>query len=97
MKIQPSFERVNGNEVFDFEIDETRRRSETRLFRFFSPEKRTLGSAARATAQTRREYTIKARRFALMGSRSLLSRRFAKISDPGVEVERMGREAAAPQ
>ena len=44
MKIQPSLERVKVNELLDFEIAETSSSSETRLFSFLSPEKRTFAS-----------------------------------------------------
>jgi len=42
MKIQPSLERVKVNALLDFEIAETSSSSETRLFSFLSPEKRTF-------------------------------------------------------
>ena len=45
MKIQPSLGRENVNELLDFEIEEALNNSETRLFSFFSPEKRTVASA----------------------------------------------------
>src|SRR5437667_8401262 len=48
-KIQPSLERVNVNGVPDFEMEETSSNSETRLFSFFSPEKRTSAPAVPTT------------------------------------------------
>ena len=53
MKIQPSLERVNVNGLLDFVMEETSSSSETRLFSFFSPERRILASAAPARPQTR--------------------------------------------
>src|ERR1051325_1710472 len=44
MKIQPSLERVNVNDWFDFETEDTSSASETKLFRFLSPEKRIAAS-----------------------------------------------------
>src|SRR5258708_38966908 len=41
MKIQPSLERVKVSGVPVFEMEAASRSSETRLFCFFSPEKRT--------------------------------------------------------
>ena len=52
MKIQPSLERVNGNELPDFEIEATSSSSETRLFCFFSPDKTTVASPPRAISET---------------------------------------------
>src|SRR5436305_11977982 len=51
MKIHPSLERVNLNELPDLEMSATSSSSETRLFRFFCPENRTVPSP-RADAQT---------------------------------------------
>ena len=51
MKIHPSRERVNLNELPDFEMAATSSSSETRLFRFFSPENTTVPSP-RADSQT---------------------------------------------
>src|SRR5438105_241476 len=45
-KIQPSLERVNLKDVLDLEIEATSSSTETRLFSFFSPEKRIPASAS---------------------------------------------------
>src|SRR5882724_2502663 len=53
IKIQPSLERANEKDSLDFVIEDTSSSSETRLFSFFSPEKRISASAAPANPQTR--------------------------------------------
>src|SRR5262245_36475037 len=54
MKIQPSLERVNVNGWLDFEIEDTSSSSKTRLFNFFSPEKRTSAAPANPQTKTKR-------------------------------------------
>jgi hypothetical protein len=51
IKIQPSLERVNEIGLLDLEIEATSSSSETRLFSFFSPEKRISASVAPAIPQ----------------------------------------------
>src|SRR5262245_41328623 len=59
--IQPSRERVTANALPAFEIEVTSSRSETRLFRFFSPENTTAVSP-RAHSQTPSDTEIKTTR-----------------------------------
>src|SRR6266404_3417506 len=52
MKIQPSLERVKVSGVPVFEMEAASSSSETRLFCFFSPEKRTFASVTPANPQS---------------------------------------------
>src|SRR5438552_4099671 len=52
MKIQPSLERVKVSGLPVFEMEAASSSSETRLFCFFSPEKRTFASVTRANPQS---------------------------------------------
>src|ERR1043166_5536287 len=51
IKTQPSLERVKLNELLGPEIADSSSSSETKLFSFFSPEKRVPASRAPATPQ----------------------------------------------
>jgi hypothetical protein len=59
MKIQPSLERVKVSPVFEMEAASSS--SETRLFCFFSPEKRTFASVTAANPQIDIDNNIGAR------------------------------------
>ena len=65
-EVQPSLERVNVNGLSDCEIEETSSSSETRLFSFFSPEKRSSAFAALASPQTKTK--IETMNLALIGN-----------------------------
>src|SRR6266571_1981734 len=60
MKIQPSLERVKVSGVPVFEMEAASSSSETRLFCFFSPEKRTFASVTRANPQINSDNKIEA-------------------------------------
>src|SRR3954453_21787386 len=82
MKIHPSPGRVNLNELPDFEMAATSSSSETRLFRFVSPENTTVPSP-RADAQAQVDSRIAKIRVAFTvdssRGRDELAHRFASL------------------